>query len=92
MCGVAGLCLADPSTPAAGELLEACILLQHRGQDACGIAAHEHGRAPVIRKDLGLVTDVFGHNATSLLDLRGSMGIGHGEYPLLAAQRVQSWG
>lgn len=36
MCGVIGLSYADPKKDVAGELVEGSILLQHRGQDACG--------------------------------------------------------
>ena len=55
----------------------ALFALQHRGQEACGIAVNDNG---VIRchKDIGLVNEVFDQK---ILDgLKGTMGIGHVRY------------
>jgi amidophosphoribosyltransferase len=79
MCGIAGICLADVSTAALPELLEASLLLQHRGQDACGIATYNRDGQPTVQKDFGLVTEVFGEAEAGLQRLSGSMGIVHGE-------------
>lgn len=78
MCGIAGICLGTVSTAALPELLEAILLLQHRGQDACGIATHDHNGNPVVHKDYGLVTEVFGETENGLQSMSGSMGIAHG--------------
>lgn len=51
--------------------------LQHRGQEACGIAANNNGVLN-IHKDMGLVNDVF--NPDILSKLKGSMAIGHTRY------------
>lgn len=75
MCGIIGIV---GHGPVAGELYDALTILQHRGQDAAGIAtldgAHIH-----LRKGAGLVRDVF--SAEDMLALRGNVGIGHVRYP-----------
>jgi amidophosphoribosyltransferase len=53
-------------------------ILQHRGQDAAGIVTSD-GERFCLRKDNGLVRDVF--HTRHMLNLRGSMGIGHVRYP-----------
>ncbi|MBR4941047.1 MAG: amidophosphoribosyltransferase [Clostridia bacterium] len=51
--------------------------LQHRGQEACGIAANDRGVINVT-KGLGLVSDVF--NAENLSKLTGDVVLGHVRY------------
>lgn len=51
--------------------------LQHRGQEACGIAANQAGRIS-IHKEMGLVNDVF--NAGVLARLKGNSAVGHVRY------------
>jgi len=75
VCGFVGLIGVERSGPALSAGLQA---LQHRGQDACGIATHEGGRVHLF-KDLGQVASVF--TPEILADLRGSGGIGHVRYP-----------
>lgn len=75
MCGFVGLIGVERSGPALSAGLQA---LQHRGQDACGIATQEGGRVHLY-KDLGQVASVF--TPEILADLRGSSGIGHVRYP-----------
>jgi amidophosphoribosyltransferase len=75
MCGIAGVVAHS----GANQLLyEALSILQHRGQDAAGIVTDEGGRL-AMRKDNGLARDVF--RAEDLVQLRGTMGIGHVRYP-----------
>ena len=81
MCGIAGICLGAVSTAALPELLEASLLLQHRGQDACGIATHDRDGNPAVHKNYGLVTEVFAEAEPGLQNLSGSMGIVHGNFP-----------
>ncbi|KAA1469198.1 Amidophosphoribosyltransferase [Dentipellis sp. KUC8613] len=79
MCGVCGLLLYDASADAAPEICEALSLLQHRGQDACGIVTcGPKGRFYQCKAN-GMVRDVFDANAVSRLV--GSMGVGHVRYP-----------
>ncbi|MDG4773838.1 MULTISPECIES: amidophosphoribosyltransferase [Micromonosporaceae] len=51
--------------------------LQHRGQEAAGIAVSD-GSGVVVYKDLGLVAQVF--DEPTLASLRGHLAIGHARY------------
>ena len=53
-------------------------VLQHRGQDAAGIVTCDENNL-YLRKDNGLVRDVI--KTRHMLNLKGSMGIGHVRYP-----------
>lgn len=76
MCGILGLLLHDATYDAAPEICEGLSLLQHRGQDACGIVTCGHKGRFYQCKANGMVRDVFDKKAVSRLI--GSMGIGHG--------------
>ncbi|PCH37745.1 Amidophosphoribosyltransferase [Wolfiporia cocos MD-104 SS10] len=79
MCGILGLLYHDPNGDAAAEICEGLSLLQHRGQDACGIVTcGPKGRFYQCKAN-GMVRDVFDTNALSTLI--GGMGIGHVRYP-----------
>ncbi len=75
MCGIVGLV----GTGAVNQrLYDALTVLQHRGQDAAGIATS--GEAGLcVRKGRGLVRDVF--QQQHMLELKGAIGIGHVRYP-----------
>ena len=75
MCGIVGLVA---KTNVNQQLYDALTVLQHRGQDAAGIATDDGGRLH-LRKDNGLVRDVFREH--HMHDLAGVMGIGHCRYP-----------
>jgi amidophosphoribosyltransferase len=75
MCGIAGIAGFGP---ASLNLYESLCLLQHRGQDAAGMATYSEGRM-FFHKAKGLARDVF--TAASLEQLVGSMGISHVRYP-----------
>ncbi|UCG71301.1 MAG: amidophosphoribosyltransferase [Chromatiales bacterium] len=75
MCGIVGIVSQQPVNQA---IYDALTVLQHRGQDAAGIATDANGTL-CTRKSNGLVRDVF--HQRHMLRLRGNMGIGHVRYP-----------
>ena len=75
MCGIVGLV----GTSAVNQrLYDALTVLQHRGQDAAGIATSGDGGL-CVRKASGLVRDVF--QQQHMLELKGHIGIGNVRYP-----------
>lgn len=82
MCGIIGILHSQPSEiSAANELHEALYLLQHRGQDACGIVTCGPRGKIYQCKGNGLASKVFGDDGARVADLPGWMGIGHLRYP-----------
>jgi len=80
MCGIIGIV---GKSEVASALYDALTVLQHRGQDAAGIATLDGNRLR-LHKGAGLVRDVF--DETSMLGLRGSVGIGHCRYPTAGSE------
>jgi len=62
------------------DLYEALLTLQHRGQDAAGIATFDAGMLH-LKKGIGLVQRVF--NRKNLSRLRGTVGVGQTRYPTI---------
>jgi len=75
MCGLVGVVA---KTDVGVCLYDTLTVLQHRGQDAAGIATCDNGKLN-LRKDNGLVKDVF--RTRHMARLTGQMGIGHVRYP-----------
>ncbi len=76
VCGILGLLLHDSNTDAAPEVCEGLSLLQHRGQDACGIVTcGPKGRFYQCKAN-GMVRDIFDEKA--IQRLVGGMAVGHG--------------
>lgn len=75
MCGFIGL--LRPEGPVFQELYDGLVAIQHRGQDAAGMATFDRGIH--IDRGAGLVRDIFGQASAELL--KGSIGIGHVRYP-----------
>jgi amidophosphoribosyltransferase len=74
MCGILGMVGREPVAPA---ILNGLVAIQHRGQDAAGIATFSSRLH--LRKRFGLVRDVF--SDSDVADLPGSLGVGHVRYP-----------
>lgn len=75
MCGIVGI---FGHSPVNQDIYDALTVLQHRGQDAAGIATEENGKF-FLRKSNGLVRDVF--HTRHMRGLQGNVGIGHVRYP-----------
>ena len=75
MCGIIGIVGRDSVST---RLYDGLTLLQHRGQDAAGIATCHDGRL-ILRRGAGYVRDVFRNR--DMQRLEGNMGIGHVRYP-----------
>jgi amidophosphoribosyltransferase len=75
MCGIVGIVATTDVAPA---LYDGLTVLQHRGQDAAGIATAD-GSHLRVHKGNGLVRDVF--DAKSMTLLQGRVGIAHCRYP-----------
>ena len=80
MCGIIGIV---GKSEVAASLYDALTVLQHRGQDAAGIATVD-GERLRLHKGAGLVRDVF--QPDNMLKLRGSIGIGHCRYPTAGSE------
>ena len=80
MCGVVGVVSQTEVSPV---IYDALTILQHRGQDAAGIATSTDNRF-FIRKQLGLVRDVM--RSQHIPNLRGHIGIGHVRYPTAGSE------
>ena len=75
MCGIVAIMSGEPVNQ---RLYDALLLLQHRGQDAAGIATLD-GLSFHMYKAMGLVRDVF--RTRNMRDLTGTMGVGQVRYP-----------
>ena len=83
MCGIIGIVGAEP---VASALYDGLTVLQHRGQDAAGIAVMDGTRIRV-HKGRGLVRDVFDEDHIRLLG--GRIGIGHCRYPTAGSEGTE---
>ncbi len=79
-CGVFGVWA--PGEDVAKLTYFGLYALQHRGQEAAGIAVSD-GSGIVVYKELGLVAQVF--DETTLNSLRGHLAIGHARYSTTGA-------
>ena len=74
-CGLIGI--FAPNEDVARMAYFGLFALQHRGQEAAGIAV-SNGVTMNMHKDIGLIAQIF--NPTSLENLQGSYAIGHTRY------------
>lgn len=79
MCGFMGLIGSDSPVR---EIHDGLLAIQHRGQDAAGIASYDGNRFH-LRKGAGLVRDVF--TPENMAGVTGSMAIGHVRYPTIGS-------
>jgi len=79
-CGVFGVWA--PGEDVANLAYFGLYALQHRGQEAAGIAV-SNGRQILVYKDMGLVSQVFDEN--TLASLKGHLAIGHSRYSTTGA-------
>lgn len=75
MCGIVGIVGKSAVGP---DVYDALTMLQHRGQDAAGIATL-NGYRIHLHKGSGLLREVFEHFDMNVL--KGNVGIGHVRYP-----------
>ncbi|MDH5832616.1 amidophosphoribosyltransferase [Luteimonas kalidii] len=80
MCGIIGIVA---TTEVATALYDGLTVLQHRGQDAAGIAT-ANGTQLRVHKGNGLVRDVF--DAKTMRLLEGRVGIAHCRYPTAGSE------
>ena len=84
-CGVFGV--YDPAGGCARTTYYGLYALQHRGQEACGIATMQ-GLELRFHKDLGLVGEVF--DAQKLDELGGTLAVGHVRYSTTGGVRREN--
>ena len=80
MCGIIGIV---GTTEVAAALYDGLTVLQHRGQDAAGIATTD-GAHLRVHKGNGLVRDVFDNKA--MRQLEGKVGVAHCRYPTAGSE------
>ena len=81
--GVFGI-IGDERCDVASSVYYGLFALQHRGQESCGIVVNDDGVFNM-RKDTGLVNDVFDHAKLEALG-QGNMAIGHVRYGTLGTR------
>ncbi|WP_353116254.1 amidophosphoribosyltransferase [Microbacterium sp.] len=75
MCGIVGMV---GNGPVNQDIYDALLLLQHRGQDATGIATAEPGGVMHMAKAQGMVREAF--RTRDMRSLLGTVGLGHVRY------------
>ena len=83
MCGIVGIMGTEPVNT---RIYDTLTVLQHRGQDAAGIATTAGSRI-FLRKDNGMVKDVF--RTRHMRELVGNLGIGHVRYPTAGSSSTE---
>ena len=77
MCAITGM--FTERTNVCLSIYNALTVLQHRGQDAAGMATCDDNGVLKMHKDNGLVRDVF--DEKKMMHLTGQYGLGHTRYP-----------
>ncbi|MEW5847341.1 MAG: amidophosphoribosyltransferase [Myxococcota bacterium] len=84
-CGI--IAISAPDEDAARMAFFGLFALQHRGQEAAGIAVSD-GSTARLHKDVGLVTHVF--HPQDLKNLHGHVAIGHTRYSTTGSSSVRN--
>ena len=84
-CGIVGI--FAPHEDVARMAFFGLFALQHRGQEAAGIAVSD-GSSMRMHKDLGLIAQVF--HPRNLADLRGHYAIGHTRYSTTGSSSIRN--
>jgi amidophosphoribosyltransferase len=84
-CGVIGI--FAPNDDVARMVFFGLYALQHRGQEAAGIAVSD-GQVIRVHKDVGLVSHVF--NPNNLIPLQGHFAIGHTRYSTTGSSSIRN--
>lgn len=84
-CGIIGV--FAPNEDVARMAFFGLFALQHRGQEAAGIAVSD-GATARLRKDIGLVSQVF--NPHNLAPLQGHYAIGHTRYSTTGSSAIRN--
>ena len=83
MCGIVGI--KSQKENVCLSIYNALTVLQHRGQDAAGMAVSDKNGFLKMHKDNGLVRDVFSEEKMHMLS--GDIGLGHVRYPTAGTMR-----
>ncbi|MCI5606436.1 MAG: amidophosphoribosyltransferase [Treponema sp.] len=83
-CGVVGIYGCEN---AASLTYFGLVALQHRGQESAGIAVSD-GKTIKLRKDMGLVGDVFKQNHFE--ELKGNISVGHVRYATAGGRTIEN--
>ncbi|MEM9092165.1 MAG: amidophosphoribosyltransferase [Cyanobacteria bacterium P01_F01_bin.53] len=82
-CGVFGV--YSPESDVATFTYFGLYALQHRGQEAAGIASFDHGKVH-LHKEMGLVSQVFSDDI--LKEMPGQLAVGHTRYSTTGSSHV----
>jgi len=88
MCGVFGIC-AKQGVDVANLTYFGLFALQHRGQESAGIAVSD-GAAVRVRRDMGLVAQVFSPAEIKDLGAGSIIGLGHTRYSTTGSSRAEN--
>ncbi len=84
-CGIIGI--YAPNEDVARMAFFGLFALQHRGQEAAGIAVSD-GQSVRLYKDIGLIAQVF--NPNNLAPLQGHFAIGHTRYSTTGSSSIRN--
>ena len=87
-CGIFGMYSMQNEEELAQVICAGLSSLQHRGEEACGIAVNSGGVVSY-HKDVGLVSNVFKPHILDTLP-KGKMGIGHVRYSTTGAPKKEN--